>query len=54
MTQQDLIELASNRLATLNNQRASALARGDADKLATLDADVAETEQTLQALRSLT
>ena len=50
----DLIDLASNRLATLNNQRTTALALGQADRLSALDADVAETEQTLQALRSLT
>ena len=53
MTIADLIELASYRLATLNNLRATALVLGQADRVATLDADVAETEQTLQALRSL-
>lgn len=54
MTLADLIELVSNRLAILNGQRAGAFARGEADRVAALDADVAETEHTLTALRSLT
>ena len=53
MTLSDLITLAQNRLATLNNARASAVATGQDDRIASLDAEIAETEATLAQLRSI-
>ena len=49
----DLITLAQNRLATLNGARASAVATGQDDRIAALDAEIAETEATLAQLRSI-
>jgi hypothetical protein len=49
----ELITLATNRLATLNNARATANALGDVSRLSRLDLDIAETENTLEALRTL-
>lgn len=53
MTIPDLISLAQNRLATLNGARASAVAAGQADRIAALDDEIAETEDTLEQLRSI-
>jgi hypothetical protein len=53
MTVIDLITLAQARLAALNTAMATALALGDAASIASLDAEIAETEATLAALRSL-
>jgi hypothetical protein len=53
MTITQLIALASNRLAMLNNARATAVALGHIDRLYVLDADIAETQTTLNQLRSL-
>lgn len=52
MTIADLILLAQSRLATLNNARTTAAARGDTGRLAELDVEIAETETTLIKLRS--
>ena len=53
MTIADLITLAANRLATLNNARATALALGDDARVAVIDAEIAETEATLAQLRGI-
>ncbi len=50
----NLINLVRNRLMVLNNQRVEAFQRGDADRVAVLDTEIADTEQTLTALDSLT
>lgn len=53
MTISQLIALASNRLAMLNNARATAVALGHIDRIDVLDADIAETQQTIDALKTL-
>ena len=53
MTIPQLITLASNRLAALNSARATAVALGDVERIAALDADIAETQATLDALQTL-
>jgi hypothetical protein len=53
MSISDLIRLAQNRLATLNSARATADRDGDADRVAALDTEIAETEATLAALRGI-
>jgi hypothetical protein len=53
MTIAQLISLATNRLAALNNARATAVALGHIDRLDALDADIAETQTTLDALRAI-
>ena len=53
MTISDLIRLASNRLSTLNSAKATADQNGDVDRVAMLDAEIAETETTLAALRGI-
>ncbi len=53
MTIAQLITLASNRLAMLNAARATAVALGHIDRLDPLDADIAETQATLDALRAI-
>jgi hypothetical protein len=41
-----------NRLASLNNIRAAAVNSGDLEKIVQLDAEIAETEITIQDLRA--
>jgi hypothetical protein len=53
MSIQDLIRLLANRLATLNADKATAESRGDLERSASLDNEIAETEGTLAALRGL-
>jgi|LakMenEpi03Aug12_release.lakeMendotaPanAssembly.Ray.scaffolds.fasta_scaffold3590153_1 hypothetical protein len=53
MTIQQLITLASNRLAALNTSRANAVALGDVERIDALDAEIAETQNTLDALNTL-
>ena len=48
-----LIHLAQARLAALNGAKATATARGDAARVAELDAEIVETETTLAALRGI-
>lgn len=48
-----LLSLASNRLAALNGARATALAMGDISRLGSLDADIAETQATIDKLNTL-
>jgi hypothetical protein len=54
MTIADLLRLAEARLATLNGAHATASRLGDAQRMAQIDAEVAETTATLAALRGLT
>lgn len=54
MTISDLIRLAEARLATLNGAHTTAARAGDTQRLAQLDAEIAETTATLAALRTLT
>lgn len=54
MTLDELIRLMEARLSALNGARASAAAVGDLAQITRLDADVAQTQQTLDQLRTLT
>lgn len=51
MTVDDLITLAENKLASLNQRRATAHQIGDSNSIPAIDAEVADTEATLAALR---
>lgn len=53
MTIPELIVLASNRLASLNNARATAVILGEVSRLVPLDADIAETQSTIDKLNTL-
>lgn len=53
MTVADLITILRNRLSTLGQQRGHAVAIGDVERVAALDADIAETTTTLAQLESL-
>ena len=50
----DLLRLAEARLTTLNGAHTTASRLGDTQRLAQLDAEIAETTATLAALRTLT
>lgn len=54
MTIKELIGLASARLNRLSSLRADAERDGDVTRLAKLDAEIADTEDTLAKLRTLT
>ena len=49
----ELIRLMEARLAALNSARASAAAVGDIEQITQLDAEVAQTQLTLDQLRTL-
>lgn len=49
----ELISLLENRLATLNNSKATAVALGDLGQLNVLDAEIQQTTSTLVQLRTL-
>lgn len=53
MTVQDLIQVVSARLAALNSARSTAISLGDLARIAALDADIEETQTTLDALKTL-
>lgn len=53
MTVTEIIEMLSRRLANLSQQRSSAGSLGDLERVASLDAEIAETQSTLDALRTL-
>jgi len=53
MTVSDLIRLMTNKLATLNGQRTTAVVHGDVELLIALDAQIAETQATLDQLKTL-
>jgi len=54
MTIADLLRLAEARLATLNGTHATASRLGDTQHIAQIEAEIAETDATLAALRGLT
>lgn len=49
----DLITLAENKLAALNNEMSTAIAHGFVDDVVRIEALVTETQATLDSLRSL-
>jgi hypothetical protein len=53
MTITDLIKLASNKLAMLNNQRNTAVMSGDTSAIEQLDIAIDETQTTLNKLHTL-
>lgn len=53
MTIPDLVRLMQNRVATLNGQRTTAESNGDLSRVVALDAEIAETQETLSQLQSL-
>ena len=53
MTVEYLIQLLTRKVATLSQLRTSAAALGDLDRVEELDVQIAETQTTLAALRSL-
>lgn len=53
MTIPQLIEMCERRIAYLNGVRGSAVALGDLQQLEQIDAQLAETQQTLNQLHSL-
>jgi hypothetical protein len=53
MTLAELIQLVSYKLSALNSARASAVSIGDLNQVVSLDAQILQTELTLDQLRSL-
>ncbi len=53
MTIKGLIEMAERRLAFLGALRSSAERLGDSNRVSVLDADIAETQSTLDLLRAI-
>lgn len=49
----ELITLTENKLMALNQAIATATAKGDAEALTMLDTEVAETQATLEQLKTL-
>lgn len=53
MTITDLIQLMQNKLNSLAGLRQTAYSAGDINQVASLDMQIAETQQTLDQLRTL-
>lgn len=53
MTLAELIQLVSYKLAALNSARAAAVGIGDLNQVVTLDAQIAQTQLTLDQLKTL-
>lgn len=53
MTLADLIQLVSYKLSALNSARAAAVSIGDLNQVVTLDAQIAQTQLTLDQLKTL-
>ena len=53
MTIEQLIKLTENRLLYLQGARSAAWASGDADGVARLDSDIAQTQDTIAKLQSV-
>jgi hypothetical protein len=49
----ELITLMANKLAYLNNAKSTAMASGDLEAVLRLDAEISETQATIEALRTL-
>jgi len=50
---EEVVQIIGNRLATLNNGRAQAVAVGDLAAVMTIDAQIEETKLTLEQLRAV-
>ena len=53
MTVNQIIEMLQRRLVNLSQLRTSAADLGDLDRVSALDAEIAETQNTLDALNTL-
>jgi hypothetical protein len=53
MTLAELIQLVSYKLSALNSARASAVAVGDLNQVVNIDAQISQTQITLDQLRSI-
>lgn len=53
MTLDDLIQMCRSRLVNLSQLRASAVALGDSEQVAAIDAQASETQTTLNRLLTL-
>jgi hypothetical protein len=53
MTIQELIDMAGARLSYLGKQRETAVRLGDATQIASIDAEVSQTQETLNKLLTL-
>lgn len=53
MKLEDIIRMVSARLATLNSARSTAAALGDIDRVIELDAQIDDTQDTLNKLQAL-
>ena len=53
MTVDQLISMAQNRLAILNEQKTQAIATGDVIRVSQLDTEIFQTETTLAQLKTL-
>lgn len=53
MTVNDIVRIVSNRLEALRSQRVLAAHVGDLEQVARLDADIAQTQVTLDQVRAL-
>jgi|NOAtaT_7_FD_contig_71_1012894_length_1141_multi_7_in_0_out_0_2 hypothetical protein len=53
MTVQELIDVAKARLGYLAKQRETAVRLGDSNQIASIDAEIAETQETLTKLLTL-
>jgi len=54
MTTEDLIRILSNKLASLNNQVSTSTILGNIDEIEKLQIAIRETENMLEALRTIT
>jgi hypothetical protein len=52
MKMQELVTLLSNKLASLNNAKSTAIANGDVEAVLRLDNEIAETQETLNQLQA--
>lgn len=53
MKMQDLINLLSNKLSSLNNAKSNAVVSGNVEAVLRLDVEILETEFTLTSLKSM-
>ena len=51
MKMQELVNLLSNKLSSLNNAKSTAIASGDVESVMRLDDEIAETQVTLNTLQ---
>ena len=53
MKMQELVTLMANKLAYLNTAKSTAMASGDLEAVLRLDAEISETQATIEALQTL-